>query len=60
MLSKDLKTVEHLRKLNEQEWADFKAHWPMRLWELLMDFGAGTLLGVLLGLSMLLYVLERV
>lgn len=57
-MSKTLKTREQLRELNAQDWADFKAHWPMRLWELLMDFGAGTLLGVLLGLSMLLYVLE--
>lgn len=59
-MSKTLKTREQLRELNAQDWADFKAHWPMRLWELLMDFGAGTLLGVLLGLSMLLYVLERI
>ena len=59
-MSKTLKTSEQLRELNAQDWADFKVHWPMRLLELLMDFGAGTLLGVLLGLSMLLYVLERI
>lgn len=55
----DLKTREQLRELNAQQWADFRAHWPLRLWDLLMDIGAGTLLGLLLGLSVLLYVIQR-
>lgn len=54
-----LKTREQLCELNAQEWADFKVHWPMHVLGLAKDFGAGTLLGVLLGFSMLLYVLER-
>lgn len=55
----DLKTREQLRELNAQDWQDFRAHWPMRFWELLMDVGAGTLLGLLLGISSVLYVMER-
>lgn len=55
----NLKTREQLRELNAQEWADFKAHWPMHLLALLVDLGGGMLLGVLLGLSCLLYVVER-
>lgn len=54
----DLKTREQLRDLNAQDWLDFRAHWPMRLLELLVDVGAGTLLGLLLGLSVVLYALR--
>jgi len=54
----DLKTREQLRELNAQDWSDFKAHWPMRLVDLLIDFCAGTLLGLLLGLSVVLYALR--
>lgn len=54
----NLKTREQLRELNAQQWEDFKAHWPMELLDLLRDLGAGTLLGVLLGLSCVLYALE--
>lgn len=54
----DLKTREQLRDLNSQDWSDFKAQWPMRVVELLLDVGAGTLLGLLLGLSVLLYALR--
>lgn len=54
----NLRTREQLRELNAQDWQDFKAHWPMRAIELCLDIGAGTLLGVLLGLSALLAVLD--
>lgn len=56
----NLKTREQLRELNAQDWADFKAHWPMRVTELALDVGAGTLLGVLLGLSAVLSVVVGV
>ncbi len=56
----DLKTREQLRDLNAQQWADFKAHWPMHLVEFLNDFGAGTILGLLLGLACVLHVLAEV
>lgn len=54
----DLKTREQLRELNAQDWSDFKAHWPMRLVDFLTDLGAGTLLGLILGLSVVLYALR--
>lgn len=54
----NLRTREQLRELNAQDWADFKSHWPMRVIELVLDIGAGTLLGVLLGLALLLAALE--
>lgn len=56
----DLKTREQLRDLNAQQWLDFKTQWPMHVFYLLVDFGGGTLLGVLLGLSLFLYVLQHV
>lgn len=56
----DLKTREQLRDLNAQQWLDFKTQWPMHVFDLLVDFGGGTLLGVLLGLSLFLYVLQHV
>lgn len=59
-MSLNLKTREQLRELNAQDWQDFRAHWPMRLFQLLVDVGAGTLLGLLLGLSLVLYVLRSV
>ncbi|MDP3109018.1 hypothetical protein [Hydrogenophaga sp.] len=58
-MSLDLKTREQIRELNAQAWHDFKAHWPMEVLEFLVDLGVGTLLGVLLGLSLVLYVIER-
>lgn len=54
----DLVTRERLRELNAQQWQDFKAHWPMHVYDLLVDFGGATGLGVLLGLSLVLYALE--
>jgi F0F1-type ATP synthase assembly protein I len=54
----DLKTREQLRELNAQQWSDFKVQWPMHIFDLLVDFGGGTLLGVLLGLSLFLCVLQ--
>lgn len=57
-MSLDLKTREQLRELNAQSWADFKAQWPMHVYDLLLAFGGATLLGVALGLSGVLYALE--
>ncbi len=54
----NLVTPERLRELNAQDWQDFKAHWPMRLTDLLLDFGAGTLLGTALGLALVLYAVQ--
>lgn len=56
----DLKTREQLRDLNAQQWADFKAHWPMEVLGLVRDLGVGTLLGMLLGLSLVLWSLSLV
>lgn len=55
----DLKTREELRELNAQSWEDFKAHWPMEVLDVLIALGAGTLLGVALGLSAVLYALQQ-
>lgn len=56
----DLKTREQLRDLNAQQWADFKAHWPMHFVEIFKDLFLGTLLGAALGLSLSLYALQQV
>lgn len=55
----NLRTRRQLALLNAQDWRDFKAHWPMRVYELVMEFAGGTLLGVVLGLSLFLYALEQ-
>ena len=43
-----------------RDWQDFRQQWPMHLCEFLKDFGAGTLLGVALSLSLVLWVLSEV
>lgn len=54
-----LRTRRELAVLNAQDWADFKAHWPMHLVELLARFAVATLLGLAFGLSLALWALER-
>lgn len=49
----------HARGLAADQWDDFRKHWPRHVLELLLDIGAGTLLGVALGLSALIYALHR-
>lgn len=56
---KQLISVDELRELNAQEWQDFKAHWPMRVLDLAIDLGAGTVLGVALGLAALIATMEH-
>jgi hypothetical protein len=52
-------TRKRLAVLNRQEWEDFKQHWPMELLRLALDACWGTLLGILLGLSIVVWVLEQ-
>ncbi|NPC57016.1 hypothetical protein [Caenimonas soli] len=54
-----LRTRRELALLNAQARSDFKAHWPMRVYDLFMDLAGGTLLGLALGLAALLSVLVR-
>lgn len=58
-MSLNLKTREQLRELNAQAWSDFKAHWPMGLVACVREFAVGTLLGVALGLSLVVWALYR-
>jgi hypothetical protein len=55
-----LKTVERVKALNAQHWADFKKHWPMEVLALLRDIGFGFLAGVALSLSLFVYLLDAV
>lgn len=54
----DLKTREQLRELNAQQWADFKAHWPMEVLCFLRDFGFSAALGASLGFASAIYYLQ--
>lgn len=53
-------TRRRLAELNSQEWADFRAHWPMRIVSLVADLGIGTLLGAGLGFALALWLLYEV
>lgn len=50
--------VARFKAAREADWASFRHNWPMLVFDLLVDFGGATALGVLLGLSIVLYALE--
>jgi hypothetical protein len=52
-------TVQRLRELNAQGWADFKKHWPMVVLGLLVEMAGGFLFGVALSLATFVYLLEH-
>lgn len=53
-----LVTRRRLAELNAQDWADFRAHWPMRVLDLIGELGGGFLFGVCLGLAAVLWALH--
>ena len=48
----------HARGLAADAWSDFKAHWPMHVFDMLREAGVGTLLGAALGFAAAIYVLQ--
>jgi F0F1-type ATP synthase assembly protein I len=48
---------ERSREERENDWQSFRHNWPMHAFELLLDFGGATLLGVLLGLALMIHII---
>lgn len=55
-----LRARRQIRLSNAQDWADFKQHWPMEVFDFFVQIVGGFLFGVALALSAFVYALSRV
>jgi len=49
---------QQLKELNAQDWADFKAHWPMRVMDAFKEVCGGFVVGVFSGLLAVMWAIK--